>query len=266
MVYRRRQSGPKRVDVGRLAARRGGSHFSRRRVSMGGFGSRLLLFCALAVIVGIIVGLVLPKVSKPFAQMTGQYIATGPAADSLGALAVDDRPSKAGYDRDSFLYNTVDKNGDGCTVRDDVLKRDMEQQTVRLTRGCHVGSGTLKDPYTGRDIKFVRGQRTSSAVQIDHVVALENAWQSGAKNWSASQREQYGNDTYNLLAVDGPANQEKGSASAAYWLPANRSYDCAYVARQIGVKTKYKLTVTTKEKQAMGAVLRGCPSQQIPSR
>ncbi|WP_236840072.1 HNH endonuclease family protein, partial [Bifidobacterium breve] len=84
-----------------------------------------------------------------------------------------------------------------------------------------VVSGTLDDPYTGQTINFVRGRTTSAKVQIDHVVALENAWQSGANKWPATKRHEFGNDPYNLLAVNGPANQEKGSASAAYWLPTN---------------------------------------------
>ena len=65
--------------------------------------------------------------------------------------------------------------------------------------------------------------------------------------------------------VDGPANQEKGSASAAYWLPTNADYRCDYVARQIGVKDKYQLTVTSQEKDAMLAVLHTCPGQAVPA-
>ena len=136
----------------------------------------------------------------------------------------------------------------------------------RSGAGCKVKSGVLSDPYTGTTIRFTRGVKTSSAVQIDHVVALENAWQSGANQWDRTKRYRFGNDMYNLLAVDGPANQEKGSASAAYWLPTNGAYRCDYVARQIGVKAKYGLTVTTKEKRAMLSVLRACPAQSVPER
>ena len=73
-----------------------------------------------------------------------------------------------------------------------------------------------------------------------------------------AKRYKFGNDMYNLLAADGEANSEKGSASAAYWLPTNADFRCEYVARQIGVKDKYDLSVTTKEKQAMLSVLRSC--------
>ncbi|MFR4488599.1 MAG: HNH endonuclease family protein [Bifidobacterium pseudocatenulatum] len=127
---------------------------------------------------------------------------------------------------------------------------------------CPAHWPTRTPPQT---IHFVRGRTTSAKVQIDHVVALENAWQSGAHDWSTAKRHEFGNDPYNLLAVDGPANQEKGSASAAYWLPTNADYRCDYVARQIGVKDKYQLTVTSQEKDAMLAVLHTCPGQAVPA-
>jgi len=150
-------------------------------------------------------------------------------------------------------------------VREDILARDLTDVAYVTRNGCKVKSGVLNDPYTGKVIHFTRGQNTSAAVQIDHVVALQNAWQSGAKDWNARKRMQFANDPYNLLAVDGPANQGKGSASAAYWLPTNASYRCDYVARQIGVKDKYGLSVTSSEKRAMQSVLHGCPGQEIPA-
>ena len=125
-------------------------------------------------------------------------------------------------------------------------------------------SGTLQDPYTNKSIAFVRGASTSAAVQIDHVVALENAWKSGAHAWTTADKYRFSNDPYNLLAVDGDANQEKGSASADLWLPSNSSYRCDYVSRQIAVKAKYHLSVTSSERQAMLTVLHACPNQALP--
>ena len=124
--------------------------------------------------------------------------------------------------------------------------------------------GLLHDPYTGKDIHFVRGRKTSALVQIDHVVALQNAWESGAWKWNRAKRLKFGNDMMNLLAVEGAANQEKGSASAAYWLPSNKTFRCEYVARQIAVKYKYGLTVTREEKQSMESVLHNCSAQKLP--
>ncbi len=102
-------------------------------------------------------------------------------------------------------------------------------------------------------------------MQIDHVVALSNAWQTGAQKLSKTTRTELANDPYNLLAVDGPANQQKSDGDAATWLPSNKSFRCEYVARQIGVKHKYSLWVTQSEKNAMSNVLSACPTQTIPN-
>lgn len=243
--------------------RKPSSHFIGRRF-VASPPARILILLALAALIGVVIGLALPKISRPVGEITGQYVASGPAADTLTTLTVDDRVSAQGYDRNSFGYRQTDVNGNGCDVRDDVLARDLSNVAFTHAGGCVVKTGTLHDPYTGKTIAFVRGAKTSGAVQIDHVVALENAWQSGARSWQSSQRMRFGNDMVNLLAVDGPANEEKGSASAAYWLPTNGAYRCAYVARQIGVKSKYGLSVTTREQQAMMSVLRSCPNEQVP--
>jgi hypothetical protein len=101
-------------------------------------------------------------------------------------------------------------------------------------------------------------------VQIDHVVAVSDAWQKGAQQWSPSKRVQFYNDPLNLLAVDGPTNSAKGDSDAASWLPPQKAYRCAYVARQVAVKSKYGLWVTSAEKTAIATVLSGCPTQQLP--
>lgn len=251
----------------RRGNRRGsvGARFSRRLFNASNPLERLLILAIMAVVVGIFSGVLLPEISPIIGDITGEYTAAGSAAETLQRLIVDDNQNASGYDRDAFDYRGTDDDGNGCDVRDDVLARDLTDVTYSAAKGCQVESGTLQDPYTAQTIDFVRGQATSSRVQIDHVVALENAWQSGARDWDAAKQRQFGNDMYNLLAVDGPANQEKGSASAAYWLPTNGDYRCEYVARQIGVKDKYDLTVTTAEKRAMLAVLHNCPAQEIPA-
>jgi len=129
---------------------------------------------------------------------------------------------------------------------------------MRHPHGCVVLSGTLQDPYTGQSINFERGQDTSSAVQIDHVVALADAWQKGAQKWSAETREQFANDPLNLRAVDGPTNQQKGAGDAATWLPPAKGYRCEYVAAQVAVKSAYGLWVTAAEADAIERVLEGC--------
>ena len=104
----------------------------------------------------------------------------------------------------------------------------------------------------------MRGVKTSSAVQIDHVVALGDAWRTRAAKWTTKKRLSYANDRVVLLAVDGPQNEAKGDDDASEWLPPRKAYDCKYVAKQTTIKTKYGLWVTPAERAAIGAVLNGC--------
>lgn len=203
--------------------------------------------------------------SSPSDGNAGASNASGAAVDMLATLPVKGRAPKTGYARTQFGAAWSDVDHNGCDTRNDILKRDMTNVTFKSwTHDCVVKTGTLNDPYTGKTINFVRGQHTSTAVQIDHVVALSDAWQKGAQQLSADQRLQLANDPYNLLAVDGPANQQKSDSDAASWLPSNKSFRCQYVARQIGVKHKYALWVTQAEKDAMTSVLSGCPGQTVP--
>ena len=203
--------------------------------------------------------------SSPSDGNAGASNASGAAVDMLATLPVKGRAPKTGYARTQFGAAWSDVDHNGCDTRNDILKRDMTNVTFKPgTHDCVVKTGTLNDPYTGKTINFVRGQHTSTAVQIDHVVALSDAWQKGAQQLNADQRLQLANDPYNLLAVDGPANQQKSDSDAASWLPSNKSFRCQYVARQIGVKHKYALWVTQAEKDAMTNVLSGCPGQTVP--
>jgi len=146
-------------------------------------------------------------------------------------------------------------------MRNIILHRDLAGVTAG--EDCKVLSGTLSDPYTAKQIVFVRGDTTSALVQIDHVVALSNAWQTGAQQLALEQRIALANDPLELLAVDGEANQKKSDGDAATWLPPNKPFRCQYVARQIAVKKKYSLWVTPAEKLAMQTVLAKCPEQTV---
>lgn len=182
------------------------------------------------------------------------------ASDALETLDIKGRAPKTGYTRAMF-GNGWRKNGN-CNTRDDILARDMTQLDIRE---CKVYGGVLDDPYTGKVINFVRGPGTSSLVQIDHVVALSNSWQTGSQYLDSTTRENLANDPLELLAVDGKANEDKSDGDAATWLPPNKSYRCRYVARQIAVKQKYSLWVTGAEHDAMQRVLSTCPEQVLPA-
>jgi hypothetical protein len=171
----------------------------------------------------------------------------------LATLAVKGRAPMTGYSRSRF--GPAWPANDGCDARNEVLRRDLTD--VALRDNCVVASGTLVSPYSGTTIHFVRGPN-SADVQIDHVVALGDAWQTGAQQWTAQRREAFANDPAELLAVDARSNEQKGDADAASWLPANKSFRCRYIATQVTVKAKYRLWVTKAEHDAMARVLSGC--------
>lgn len=180
---------------------------------------------------------------------------------TLENLAVKGRAPKTGYERAQFGQTWADVNRNGCDTRNDILQRDLTNLTFRTgTRNCVIESGTLVDPYSGVVIDFVKGNKTSTLVQIDHVVSLSNAWQTGAFKLTIEKRTQFANDPDNLLAVQGRLNSQKGEADAATWLPPLKSYRCTYVAKQISIKAKYGLWVTSPEKAAMKSILNKCSS------
>jgi uncharacterized protein DUF1524 len=152
---------------------------------------------------------------------------------------------------------SVEFGHNGCNTRDDILRRDLVDLRVRPGT-CFAQSGVLHDPYTGQTIVFVRGPASSSAVQIDHVVSLADAWYKGARSWDDQRRRDFANDPRNLLAIGGQANFDKAFRDAAAWLPPSSAFRCEFVARQVEVKTDYQLWVSGKEKDAMRRVLRDC--------
>jgi multisubunit Na+/H+ antiporter MnhB subunit len=187
------------------------------------------------------------------------------AIDLLATLPIKGRAPKTGYDRALFGQAWADVDRNGCDTRNDMLKRDLTAVSYVNSVPCKVKSGMLDDPYTGRSISFLRGQATSSAVQIDHVVALSDAWQKGAQQLTTEQRTAFANDPLNLQATDGPTNQKKGDGDAATWLPPNKGFRCEYVARQISVKATYGLWVTQAEHDAMARILADCSGQLAPT-
>lgn len=184
------------------------------------------------------------------------------AREALGRLAVQESVSREGYTRDQFSSGWAVV--DGCDMRNRILQRDLNDTVLDASDGCTVLSGVLtNDPYTGKAIQFTRGPSTSGAVQIDHVVAVSDSWQKGAQDLTPDERHTFYNDPLNLIAVDGPANMQKGDKDASKWLP-QPAYRCRYIARQIAVKLKYYIWITKQELTTMQRVLSTCPSQVLP--
>ena len=185
------------------------------------------------------------------------------AISVLNKLEVKGRAAKTGYTRSQFPHwSDLDRNG--CDSRNDILKRDLKVIIFKDgTRDCKVISGELVDPFSGKKLQFNLNTAASN-IDIDHIVALSNAWQTGAAYFDKDARSSIANDPLNLLAVDASLNRQKGDGDAATWLPPLKTFRCEYVARQVAVKFKYKLWVTAPEKKAISNILAKCPKQVIP--
>ena len=240
----------------------------KRRRSLG---DRIVLLAILAALVWAFAPGVGPDLAGLRSRLgwpplrSGQALSSLPdseAARQLRGLTVRESvndPDAPAYDRQAYGQSWADTDHNGCDTRNDILARDLARPIFKPgTRDCVVLSGTLAEPYTGATIEFQKGEKTSSLVQIDHVVALADAWRSGAWRWDAERRQEFANDPQNLLAVDGAANEDKSASSADQWLPPNRAFRCDYVKRQIAVKSAYGLSVTRTEQDAMAEQLSIC--------
>ncbi|MCZ2403808.1 HNH endonuclease [Paenarthrobacter sp. Z7-10] len=202
------------------------------------------------------------ETNRPGAVGPVLRVHAAPALSVVEILTVRVADARNNYDRQAFGEPWLDVDRNSCDTRDDVLRRDLTD--VQLVKGsrCLVAAGRLSEPYTGRVMDFSRGPDSSKAIQIDHVVALGDAWRSGAQQLTALQRQNLANDPLNLIAVDGPTNVDKSDGDTAAWLPPNKAFRCQYVARQVSVKAAYRLWITPAEKEAMKRVLDRCPGQQ----
>ena len=208
-----------------------------------------------------------PSVTATPTQTTSASEVADGAFALLAGLEVKGKASRTGYGREEFGQRwsddvTVEFGHNGCDTRNDILRRDLRELQVRPgTHGCVAQSGLLDEPNTGEVRRFDRGTDEASRIHIDHVVALANAWETGAQSWDAETRRNFANDPRNLLAVDGSANQSKGAGDAATWQPPNKAFRCEYATRQVEVKTAYGLWVTPAEKDALERELGRCPSR-----
>jgi hypothetical protein len=251
MVTMVREAPPRR-DVPRVSPDRLSTRSSGRRLALRG----VLCLVALAIVL-----------ANAFLQQRSPdpVPAAGSALEALETLATRAPAPADGYDREAFGPAWADVDHNGCDTRNDILSRDLVQVAYADDRtACVVREGMLDDPYTGTTIEFVRGAEASEDVQVDHVVALLDAWRKGAAAWDAETRLAFANDPLNLLASDGPAKMAKGARDASEWQPPDASYRCEYVARQIAVKVAYELAVSPAEHDAMQRVLATCPAEPLP--
>ncbi|BBY54235.1 HNH endonuclease family protein [Mycolicibacillus koreensis] len=195
-------------------------------------------------------------------RTSGVLIEPDPMLEILDSIEVKGRAPKTGYRRSNFGRPWTDRvdvefGHNGCSTRDDILRRDLHDVTLD-NKGCRVMSGVLHDPYTDRDIAVDRGEGTAILIQVDHVVPLKDAWQKGAQNWDEAKRTQFANDPLNLLAVGHQVNKAKRDADIATWLPPNRGFWCEYVSRVVEIKARYGVWMTQAEHDKATDILNDC--------
>lgn len=237
---------------------------------------------------------------------TGERTGTGHAADNAlpkgaaspitaaQALAIAEKlgtatPHTDGYDRATQFGDWAASPGmcGEATTRDRILERDLTAP-VSDPKTCRVLSGTFHDPYTGRTMKFKRGMNTSGLIQIDHVVAVNEAYADGLWKADRKTRVAYYNDPDVLLASEGDANERKAeganlktagvpkrydttwkntgekrwaASTPSIWLPSNSAYRCQYMSKRMYVKQKYGLTMSGWEKRETVSYLTQCAAR-----
>lgn len=189
------------------------------------------------------------------ATATDQLLAT----TILEQLEIKGRAPKTGYTRTEFYSGWP--NIEGCNLRQRILKRELGDSATLADDKCTVISGEFDEPYTGSHLIFSEKSAISKGLQIDHIVALSDAWQKGAQYMDKDTRYAIATDPLNLLAVDSSTNQGKSDGDAATWLPPNKAFRCQYVARQVSVKYKYHLWVTQAEHDTITHILDTCPNE-----
>lgn len=208
-------------------------------------------------------------VNDPTSIPTGES-----AVRVLSTLTVADQTDMSSDRKDHDWANAADGKHAAYSTRDLVLDRDLSGTTHKANG--RVATGMLDpEPYTGGTVHFVQGKAnkaeggsasaTDGGIQIDHVVAYAEAYNSGLKDRTEEQRDAYYTDPDVLLAVQAQANNAKKDADAAGWMPSWDAFRCDYAALQIGIKAKYSLTVDQKEHDALASTLAQCPAQKVVS-
>ncbi|MGW7046386.1 HNH endonuclease family protein [Streptomyces avermitilis] len=182
---------------------------------------------------------------------------TVPVREALQALPVKDE-SRAGYERSKFRHWT-DANHDGCNTRAEVLKTEAVDAPAQAAN-CLLTGGLW---YSAYDDAYFDSARK---LDVDHLVPLAEAWDSGASAWTAKEREAYANDLDDpraLIAVSAASNRSKADQDPSTWLPPYEGYRCQYVTDWVADKTRYQLTLDPTEQAALSETLSRCPNEPI---
>ncbi|MFD8061984.1 HNH endonuclease family protein [Streptomyces cyaneofuscatus] len=193
-----------------------------------------------------------PLLSAPAAQAAPAAEVTT-LANAVGLVQVTDE-DRTGYTRSSFKHwNSGDDKSDGCNTRNEVLLAEaVVAPTVEA--GCKLTGGTWTSYYDGQEVS------SAGALDIDHMVPLAEAWDSGASAWTAARREAYANDQgadVSLVAVTARSNRQKSDQDPADWMPPSPEAQCRYVGEWVATKLRWQLTADDRELEALKVYAEG---------
>ncbi|MGV9277755.1 HNH endonuclease family protein [Streptomyces griseosporeus] len=194
--------------------------------------------------------------AAPAGRDPGQSI-TLPVGEALAQLPVSEE-DRSGYQRGAFKH-WVDADKDGCNTRAEVLKAEAVVAPEQGPR-CKLTGGEWYSPY---DDRYIEGP---GGLDIDHLVPLAEAWDSGASQWSAEDRQAYANDLGDdraLIAVSAASNRSKADQDPTTWLPPAEGYRCQYVTDWVADKTRWGLSIDPSEQAALSDVLSSCPDVPV---
>ena len=196
----------------------------------------------------------------PASAPAGSWLAETPTTideTALAELEIAEPGAGYDYDRDAFGTAWADVDENGCGTRDDILARDMTEETFGGEEECEVRTGTLEDPYSGETIDFDKSEG-SYQIDIDHLIPLGAAWEAGADEWTDEERLAYANDPAVLLAVNAGDNRSKSDATIGEWMPDNEAISCQYSAQWVEISVEYELSVSEEDHQVLSDLAEEC--------
>jgi hypothetical protein len=185
---------------------------------------------------------------------TGNTVSYKSIDDAIKVLKVAPE-SRTGYVRTKFKHWVG--VGDGCDSRKAVILSEAVIKPV-VEKGCVIKGGEWFSIYD--NVKIT----DAGKLDVDHMVPLAEAWDSGASAWDDKKRELYANDqtdARHLIAVTGASNRSKSDRDPAEWMPTNEKYKCQYIMNWVSIKIRWSLSVDEKELLAIKSIK--CPKRKI---
>ncbi|MFE9381241.1 HNH endonuclease family protein [Streptomyces sp. NPDC006855] len=178
-------------------------------------------------------------------------------ADAIKKIPVAEE-KRVGYERDSFKH-WVDEDSDGCPTRQEVLIAEAVTTPEQGAR-CTLSGGSWLSYYDEAEVTDAK------RLDIDHMVPLAEAWDSGAYDWTPERREAYANDlsaARSLVAVTAKTNRSKADRDPAAWMPPAASATCTYLVDWTATKLRWNLSADQAEQTALLELAEPCADSTV---